>query len=364
MAASVSDTVGAVSSSPLGGTRAGAPPAGWLRRVSIIICTKDRRAELARALASLAASGPEAREVEIVVVEETDAPRPIPGTTYVPIERESLGFGHARNRGVAHARGDILVFFDDDCEAGTGWPQAILAPFWADDSVAGVAGAVLVRDSNLIGYAENILGFPGGGLRYLARASERTRDTCFLSTCNCAYRRVAVEEAGGFVPSAVWGGEDALLAERVTARHRCVYAPGAVVYHRPRGSLAGVFRWFVRRGRSEIQILPYRAHGRAAVMNLLWRSILLRAGVLAAALALLPVPVPVSLAVLALGYYGLMLWRYRFALRFTPHRRAWPLVPVVKVAMDLGMEVGILRQLCLALRRAAGRARASRRERT
>src|SRR5207247_2383836 len=97
---------------------------------------------------------------------------------------------------------------------------------------------VLVRDCNAVGYAENILGFPGGGLRYLAAAGGRVVPTAFLSTCNCVYRRAAIEGVGGFSPLASLGGEDSLLAERISARWPCRYAPGAIVYHKPRQRLA------------------------------------------------------------------------------------------------------------------------------
>jgi hypothetical protein len=39
-------------------------------------------------------------------------------------------------------------------------------------------------------------------------------------------------------------------------------------------------------------------------------------------------------------YVGALLWRYRFAREYATHRRGWWLVPVVKVTMDLGAEVG------------------------
>lgn len=353
MAPSASDPPKPITRAPSREPRPETAAGGLVDAVSIIVCTRDRRADLARALASVAAAGPEAPWAEVVVVEETDAPRPILGTTYVAIPGVGLGFGHARNRGVAEARGDILVFLDDDCEARPGWLTTLLGPLRADPSVAGAAGAVLVRECNLVGYAENILGFPGGGLRYLAAAGRETPDTRYLSTCNCAYRRRVVEEAGGFPEATRWGGEDALLAERVTAKHRAVYVPEAAVFHRPRGSLVAIFRWFVRRGRSEIQILPHRLRPRAAAIRLVWTSILLRAGALAAVLPVLPLPVPVSLGLAALAYYGLLLWRYRFARRFDPHRRAWPLAPLVKLTMDLGMEAGKLRELLSVFRRAA-----------
>jgi hypothetical protein len=45
------------------------------------------------------------------------------------------------------------------------------------------------------------------------------------------------------------------------------------------------------------------------------------------------------------AYYGAILWRFRFALRYPTHQRAWWLVPVVKFVMDLGTEFGRWRQI-------------------
>ena len=134
--------------------------------------------------------------------------------------------------------------------------------------MGGAAGAVLVRDCNAIGYAESILGFPGGGLRYLDAADGRVVPTMHLSTCNCAYRREAIEAAGGFSPLAALGAEDSLLAERVTARWPCRYVPAAAVYHKPRQRLGAIFHWFVRRGRAEMLILPAKPRPAAVVASL------------------------------------------------------------------------------------------------
>lgn len=308
-------------------------------RISIVICTKDRRDDLARALDSLRAAGAALADAEIVVVEETDAPAPVPGTTYVAIPRERGGFGQARNRAVETAKGEILAFIDDDCEAAPGWLDALVAPLAADASVAGVAGAVLVRDTGAIGYAENVLGFPGGGLRYLHAAGGRVVDTRYLSTCNCAYRRTAVLRAGGFAEAARWGGEDSLLAERVSAAERCVYAPAASVYHRPRGRLAAIFRWFVRRGQSEIGLLALTAR-RGAMARFVLRSSWTLRLLVALILVLWRPALAVLIPPLALAYYAAILWRFRFARAYPTHRRAWRLVPIVKLVMDLGTEVG------------------------
>lgn len=310
------------------------------------MCSRDRRTDLARALESIRASLHGLPEIEIVIVEETDAPRPIPGTVYVPLPRHNRGFGFARNVGVARAKAEIVVFVDDDCEVGANWLSALTLPLRSDPRLLGAAGAVLVRDCNLIGYAENIIGFPGGGLRYLHQANGRPTPTRYLSTCNCAYRREAILQAGGFPEDAQLGGEDYLLAERVASLGACVFTPDAIVYHRPRGRLPAVFRWFMRRGESEIMLLHATTAARTFRWYLLQSSWTVRLILLMALLAWWP-QLAILLPPAGILYYGLILWRFRFARAYPSHRRAWWLVPIVKVTMDLGAELGRWRGLLL-----------------
>ena len=313
--------------------------AALCERVAVTICTKDRPLDLARAIDSIRASGEWARTVEIIVVEEGDAPRPVAGVRYVYLPRRGLGFGYARNRAVAASSKEIVVFIDDDCEAETGWLQALLEPFRENPAVLGVAGAVLVRDCGLIGYAENVLGFPGGGLRYLHAAQGRVVPTHYLSTCNCAYRRDAILQAGGFVEQAQHGGEDSLLAERISRIGPCRYAPRAVVYHRTRNSVPAVFRWFVRRGTSEVTMLGQTTEPAAFFRYFLRSSWTVRILILAIVLARWPTLVGL-VPVAALSYYAALLWRFRFARVYPTHRAAWWLVPVVKLVADIGADLG------------------------
>ncbi len=313
------------------------PP--WAGGVSVIICTKARPAELARAIASVRASGEAGRQAEIVVVEETETAREIPGVRYVHVPPTGRGFGYVRNVGLRAAHGALVLFVDDDCEVKHGWVEALTEPFRAAPQIMGVAGTVLVRECGLIGYAENILGFPGGGVRYLHKANGRLIQTQYLSTCNCAYRREAVLQAGGFSESARLGGEDSLLAEGIITVGTCVYTPAAVVYHRPRGHLGAIFQWFIRRGQSEIGVMR--------VTPQLWKYLgyQLRTSWTIRLLGILSLLVywpRVGWFILpgALVYYALLLWRFRFARAYPTHRRAWWIVPIVKLTMDLGTEVG------------------------
>lgn len=308
-------------------------------QLSVIICTKDRPAELARAIQSVRASSAAGRAAEIVVVEESDAPRGIPDVRYVHLPRAGRGIGYARNIGVEAARGDLLLFTDDDCEVESVWIEALTAPFREDPTILGVAGAVMVRNCGVIGYAENILGFPGGGLRYLHAAGGQVVPTRYLSTCNCAYRREAVSRAGGFPEQARFSGEDFILAQRITALGPCVYTPRAVVYHQPRGRLEAIFHWFLRRGQDEIAILSTTAHRRRFIRFLLRSSWGLRALLIIIVLARWP-QIGVVLPMAASVYYGTLLWRFKFACAYPRHRKAWWLVPIVKLTMDFGTEVG------------------------
>ncbi len=313
---------------------------GDLPPVSILISSKDRRGLLDRALASLAELDYPRDRIEIVVVEETDDARPLPGIRYVPIPRENKGYGYTRNVAVAHAQHDILAFTDDDCVVDPVWLRELVTPLTRDTEVAGVAGAVRVQSRDLLAQCENILGFPEGGLRYIAASGGRVVPTRYLSTCNCAYRKQVVLEADGFDVDTMYSGEDYLLAQRITARHRCVFSPGAVVFHAPRGSVRGIFWWFVRRGRSDIQLWnlvsdPRRHLFRGAYASLTVRSLVTLPFLVWAGEKALPL-----LGLLAGLYYLTMLWRYRYALHFSRPVGAYLLTPMVKAVMDAGMGAG------------------------
>jgi GT2 family glycosyltransferase len=175
--------------------------------------------------------------------------------------------------------------------------------------------------------------------------------TRFLSTCNCVYRRAAIEAVGGFPALASLGGEDSLLAERISARWPCRFAPGAVVYHKPRQRLAAIFPWFVRRGRAELRILPAKPRPATVVAALLRGSTLLRIAGAGLVLAWLPWPIALTLPLLLAVYYANLLRRCAFAWRYPTHRRGFWLAPLVRVIADAGAEVGRLGEAASVARR-------------
>jgi hypothetical protein len=241
----------------------------------------------------------------------------------------------------------------------------------------GVAGGVLVRDCNLIGYAENILGFPGGGIRRIYQSRNKIIPIKYLSTCNCAYRKRVFDEFGLFNERAKYSGEDYLFAEKVVMKYMCLFNPAAIVYHKPRGSLRGVFKWFVRRGISDVLMLKEirGVKGTKHLLMILKNSLIVRLLVLVILISLSGLPI-VAYPLLFLVYYFFLFLRERFSheiysgFKYGMLRRLFKsgilhsnelgytkcrgkdsqllwLVPIVKIVMDLGMEWGRIKGLFL-----------------
>jgi len=217
--------------------------------VSVIVCTHDRSASLARVLAGLAAqTGLEDRSWEIVVVDNqsTDGTaavvRAAAASCPVPLRYryESVpGKSNALNAGIDAAAGRILAFTDDDVELTPGWLAGlveVLERFRCD----GVGGPVVPV-------------WTGPSPRWLAEAGPYRMHAAVVDFqhgdepialdaaplgANSAYRREVFERYGrfradlGHVGRAPLPCEDTELARRVLrGGGELRYAPGAVVYH-------------------------------------------------------------------------------------------------------------------------------------
>ena len=97
--------------------------------ISVIICTYNRAAMLARALETICNQTLDRNCYEIVVVDNnsTDPTRGVveqcrlscPELRYCFEEKQ--GLSHARNHGWKQARGSYVAYIDDDCEVPTEW---------------------------------------------------------------------------------------------------------------------------------------------------------------------------------------------------------------------------------------------------
>ena len=314
------------------------PAAPVAPAVSVVVATHERRALLGRLVAALEAQTWPNLEIVIVDDGSTDGTweelEQLAASSSRPLQvlRQDPAGGPAaaRNRGWRGARGSIIAFTDDDC---------VPAPAWVETLVAPIAG----------GRAELTQGvteppreqWDGSGP--FARTMWVLDEDGFYATCNMAYRREVLEEAGGFDER--FGrpfGEDTDLAWRaIEAGARTAFVDDAVVHHEVWPS-----SWpaHVRdRARREAIVLAAREHPqiRARFWRPRWYQGSHPRAVLAAAGGLVAVAAPgwarLSGAALAAPYV-----HYRLAVRRLPCR-ARNTAPVIALALvaDL-VEVGVL----------------------
>ncbi len=203
---------------------------------SIIIATADRPALVLDCVRSWRDQVPPA--IELVIVDAGLA-QPVDEAAVLALWSNSKvirsavrNAGIQRNRGVHEAKGDVIVFLDDDTIVQPGWWSAILDPL-KDADVGVSAGAVWCnpapRFTNKRGGYVNWIGVP---VQITHRSCAAPRDVDWPMTTNMAVKRVAFEQVGGFCEAYGVYDEDIDLGLMIRrAGWRIVFQPNAAVYH-------------------------------------------------------------------------------------------------------------------------------------
>ena len=207
---------------------------------SIIICSHNRAADLADNLPKVQALDYPLDRYEIIVIDNASSD----GTAAVAaaagvrcVREERLGLSHARNRGIAESRGELIGFIDDDAWPEPEWLQR-LDDLFADPTV-GCAGGQVVPEWGGNGkpswlHERHVCLFTV--VDYGDVTALRYSD--YPAGTNIAFRRTVLESVGGF--SSILGrtgqillsGEETDLCLRVErAGYDIRYAPRAVVHH-------------------------------------------------------------------------------------------------------------------------------------
>jgi len=201
---------------------------------SVIIATHNRPEKLAETLSSLTRQDNEAGEYEIIVVDDGSKPPVVidGGDEYpaaILVRVEALERSAARNRGAAVARGELLIFIDDDISVK---PDFVAAHVRAHQDWPGVlaVGAISLPDEAITA--------PFGRFRQKLERHEvppargLTSSRNFCTAANMSISRDVFLALGGFDGS-ITSGEDQDFALRHTAGGgRIAFLPEAEAVHR------------------------------------------------------------------------------------------------------------------------------------
>ena len=249
--------------------------------ISVQLCTYNRRALLGRVMDALFAQDLDPAHYEIVLVDDgsTDGSYEAvidklrPSCALTVVRQRNAGLAAGRNAGILRARGDIMMFMDDDVLATPGLLRAHLR-FHAAQRRAICRGGVI----NVSSFDE----LPE------AKYSWHNYSGAYCWTTNVSVPRALLAEAGAFDESfREYGWEDLDLGYRLRRMGvPSILARDALVYHYKPATQPATFAAMARQARAQartaVQFLDKHPHWRIAlatgqVAPALWWSGVVRA---------------------------------------------------------------------------------------
>lgn len=211
--------------------------------ISIILCTRDRADDLQATLRSLdGVAVPDGLDCELLLVDNAstdDTPQVIEAArmtrmTVRRLREPKAGKSHAGNLGLAEARGEIVVFTDDDLRYPSDWLEAVTRPLLSGqaDAATGPMRLAPHLERPWIGVMHR---------RWLAVEVEAEREeetgfSGFAIGANMAFRREVLSRVPGFDPELGPGangfGDDTLFGfQLVEAGYKFASVPLRAEHH-------------------------------------------------------------------------------------------------------------------------------------
>jgi len=191
---------------------------------------------------------------------------------------ENRGFTGGNNAGIAASTGAIVILLNNDTEVAPAWVAALVDAFARHPEAGTAASKMLLFDRrdtfHTAGDFYRVDGLPGNRGVWQKDVGQYDREEYVFGACGgaLAVRRDVLEAIGLLDDDFFFSAEDVDFAWRAQlAGYRCVYVPGAVVYHRLAASGGDVTASYYN-GRNFLYILAkdypgdlFRRHWRAVI---------------------------------------------------------------------------------------------------
>jgi len=230
-------------------------------KVTVAICTHNRAKDTAEAIGSVLVQDFDKKELEIVVVdngstdetaETVNGLRQRHGERIRYVFEPKLGLSTARNRAIREAKGDLILFLDDDALAGSQWARHIVDVFARDPAIGCVGGKIdpLWEDEEpgwipaehrsvftILDYSDVVVEMTAPAIPYGA---------------NVAFRSSIFEEIEPFredlgrVGRNLLSSEESELIARLRDKYKVYYTPYASVRHKIAKERT-TRKWFLKR---------------------------------------------------------------------------------------------------------------------
>jgi len=203
--------------------------------VSVIVPVYNRGEAIGKCIKSLLAQEYPKKKLEIIIVDNNSTDNTSETIKKYPVKylfEKEQGPSSARNKGIEHAKGEIIAFTDSDCIADKQWLRYLVEGF-ENKNTGGVGGRIIAHKPKTL--AE----------RYLEENNVLMQQTSIrgtIATANAAYRQDVLEKIGNFDTN-LKSGEDADVAIRVQLEGYALnFAPKAIIQHKHRATLGALVK--------------------------------------------------------------------------------------------------------------------------
>lgn len=229
-----------------------AKPAPGKSKISVVVCTHNGSATLAKCLESLRSLSVPPHEVLIIDDGSTDQVPQIaqrfPEFHYH--RQDHAGLSAARNLGMHLATGDVIAYTDDDCFPDEDWILHLTLAF-EDDRWVGAGGPNLSPVPRTVTEA-CVAAAPGSPSHVLIDDFEAEH----LPGCNLVIRKQALEAIGGFREEFKTAGDDVDVCWRLQQQGwRLRFVPAAIVWHHRRFTVKAYLRQQRGYGHAEAMLI-------------------------------------------------------------------------------------------------------------